>query len=352
MNLRKNKHTKKIWVDFAEGEPLENKNYKLNYKKGDIVFIKKDASGVLQMKEYHTYNSLMKYLENLTYKDENNINKSLLINKFTNIFNLKKRYNSNENEKEILDNIEKNIEFIKNSLIKTFDFMNFDGIINDKLIIGFGNHSVFETDITLHHIYGIPYIPGSALKGVLRNFIIQEYFMECSDICKKECNGQCQRNANNDELFIKIFGGKNEKDESLQGNTIFMDSFPNKKFTIEREVMTPHHQEYYDGSEKLPLDRDRTTPINFLTVAGNDIEFVINIGLNKIINNKVIKKDITSNDKILNKYEHQTIRKFILENLIDALEFHGIGAKTSVGYGYFDINSFDINSNETIKKDK
>lgn len=337
MNLKKDRR-----VNFNEGEPLQNKNYKLNYKKGDIVFVKKDASGVLQMKEYHTYNSLMKYLENLTDKEKNNINKSLLINKFTNIFNLEKKYKLNKNEIEILDNIKKNIKFIKNSLIKTFDFISFDGIINDKLIIGFGNHSVFEADITLHHTYGIPYIPGSALKGVLRNFIIQEYFMKCSDICKKECSGQYQRNANNDELFIKIFGGKNEKGESLQGRTIFMDSFPDKKVTIEREVMTPHHQEYYEGSEELPLDKDRTIPINFLAVKGQDVKYIINIGIDKTINNKIIGKDIITNDEILAKYENKTIHEFISENLTAALEFHGIGAKTSVGYGYFNINSNKI----------
>lgn len=37
-----------------------------------------------------------------------------------------------------------------------------------RLVIGLGLPSPFETGITLHHVYGIPAIPGSALKGLAR----------------------------------------------------------------------------------------------------------------------------------------------------------------------------------------
>ena len=35
---------------------------------------------------------------------------------------------------------------------------------------------VQETNMTLDHVYGIPYLPGSAFKGVVRSWVIQEYF--------------------------------------------------------------------------------------------------------------------------------------------------------------------------------
>ncbi|MCM8809920.1 MAG: type III-B CRISPR module RAMP protein Cmr6, partial [Candidatus Omnitrophica bacterium] len=37
-----------------------------------------------------------------------------------------------------------------------------------RLIVGLGSSHALETSLTLHHIYGIPYIPASALKGVCR----------------------------------------------------------------------------------------------------------------------------------------------------------------------------------------
>src|SRR6185369_614959 len=35
-----------------------------------------------------------------------------------------------------------------------------------RLIVGLGVESVLETSITLHRTYGVPYLPGSALKGL------------------------------------------------------------------------------------------------------------------------------------------------------------------------------------------
>src|SRR5947209_140433 len=39
-----------------------------------------------------------------------------------------------------------------------------------RMVLGTGNESVLETAVTLHRTYGVPYIPGSALKGLTANF--------------------------------------------------------------------------------------------------------------------------------------------------------------------------------------
>ncbi len=44
------------------------------------------------------------------------------------------------------------------------------------MIVGLGNESVYDTSMTLHHMYGIPFIPASAIKGVIRSWIIAEMF--------------------------------------------------------------------------------------------------------------------------------------------------------------------------------
>jgi len=43
-----------------------------------------------------------------------------------------------------------------------------------RLVVGLGLPSPLETGITLHHLYGIPYLPGSAIKGVTRNWRLQQ----------------------------------------------------------------------------------------------------------------------------------------------------------------------------------
>ncbi len=45
-----------------------------------------------------------------------------------------------------------------------------------RIIQGLGIESVYEVSMTLHHVYGIPYIPASVLKGVVRSWIIAEVF--------------------------------------------------------------------------------------------------------------------------------------------------------------------------------
>lgn len=330
------KENKNIFVVFTNGESLnKNKSY-LHYKKNDVVFVEKDDNGKLQIKEHYLYNELMQLIE-LKKIDRKKMNKNLEINKFTNIFNLKEKYSQNESEKEELEQIKKNNKLIEDNLECRFDFLKISALANDKLIIGLGNHSVFETDITLHWTYGIPYIPGSALKGVLRNYIVKEYFEECEENAKKDC------------LFVKIFGG-----EKSRGNVIFMDAFPQNGYMMKTDIMTPHHGNYYSG-EALPLDNDEPNPVPFLVVekanSNKKLKFEINLAVDKTLSDEIIRneKDINKdiNKDILKKYDNKRVSFFILDSILETLEFQGVGAKTSVGYGYFD---FDEDKIEIIDK--
>lgn len=333
MEVRRVKRTetknKKQFIHFIKGEKIENNNRYLHYKENDVCFVQKSENQSPQIKEYHVYDKLMEKLDGYNQQnnnriDKNKINKSLLINKFTNVFNISSQYRVNPKEENIINRvIPDQIKLIKSNLGNRFIWLKLYEELNDKLIIGLGGQSVFETDITLHHTYGIPYIPGSALKGVLRNYIIQEY-----------CN-ESEKEANEKQWFVKIFGGKNDKGESVQGKVIFMDSFPcNTNFIIKRDIMTPHHSDYYSSEGEniqLPLDSDEPTPIPFLVVqnkGGNErVLFQINIAIDKSIAEDELEA--------VGKENQKNITTFIEEALKEALRFYGIGAKTSVGYGYF-----------------
>jgi CRISPR-associated protein Cmr6 len=183
--------------------------------------------------------------------------------------------------------------------------------VNWRLIVGLGYESVYETSITLHHIYGIPYIPASAIKGVLRSWIITEYFGEKEgklDLKKAE------ERALKDKGFLMLFGDTDQK-----GEIAFMDAFPMSEPSIEADIMNPHYGAYY-AEGKAPVDTKNPIPIMFLTVTNTSFLFQWGIS-------KADKRILTG------IFKDKTIMEVINEKLPEALDLHGIGAKTSAGYG-------------------
>ncbi len=201
-----------------------------------------------------------------------------------------------------------------------------------RLIIGIGGASVYEVGLTLHHVYGAPYIPASAIKGVTRSWMIQSQFdndegKALGDKCFCDLFGcPAEWKDENNKPWLSYYE-KNKKNESdpgeRQGNIIFFDAFPTQSPKIEEDVMNVHYPDYYRG-EAPPTDFQSPNPIAFLTVAaGTPFHFMI--AVKKSIENKDL-----ANEELLNKAG--TL-------LTSALTHHGIGAKTAVGYGYFKPNT-------------
>lgn len=204
-----------------------------------------------------------------------------------------------------------------------------------RLAVGIGNESVYETSMTLHHVYGIPYIPGSAIKGVVRSWIITQAFGTQNG---KSDLANAEYRALENQVFCDIFGCPKEvkieidgkkiikksfyghQGESRKGGVIFFDAFPVGNITIKPDIMNPHYQEYYSDTEgKIPpADYLNPVPIFFLTVENAEFNFYL----------ASHKKNMALiNDKKIGD-------KNIIEWMKDALVNHGIGAKTAVGYGY------------------
>lgn len=169
-----------------------------------------------------------------------------------------------------------------------------------KLLIGIGGGNPFGNvpSITLHHIYGIPYIPASTLKGITRSFYIY-----------KEHKGK-EKEALKDQRFIKWFG--TSEGSGKRGTIIFLDAFPINEPTIEFEPISPHYGSYYTSQGKQPpVDYDQVIPLFVPAIV--ETEFDIYFGY---------CKDLTQDDL-----------EQIKEYVIDAIQWIGVGAKTSSGYG-------------------
>lgn len=209
-----------------------------------------------------------------------------------------------------------------------------------RMIVGLGNESVYEVSMTLHYIYGFPYIPASAIKGVTRNWVIVNKFgkNEKGEIDLKRAEMRALQNKS----FCDIFGcpekdsyqdenGKTVKyesayKESRKGNIVFFDAFPINPPKIEVDIMNPHYGDYYSGKTP-PADYLFPNPIPFLTVIDTSFQFYIAISEN-------LPKDAFSDQKYNSDDDKkQKILDDVSQYLKNALTQHGIGAKTAVGYG-------------------
>ncbi|MFL5657123.1 MAG: type III-B CRISPR module RAMP protein Cmr6 [Ktedonobacteraceae bacterium] len=169
-----------------------------------------------------------------------------------------------------------------------------------RMVIGLGGETVLETDLTLHHVYGIPYIPGSALKGLTRAYAAGE-----------KSTPPSSKIENDSEQLKRIFGSQDHA-----GTVIFFDAMPKEgrvKFAL--DIMNPHYPRYY--SDKRPPTNDQDpNPITFLTVT--DTTFAFALAPRNPANSK-----------------HQADVNQAIEWLEEALKQYGVGGKTSAGYGYF-----------------
>lgn len=228
---------------------------------------------------------------------------------------------------------------------------------DSRLALGLGTASVFETGITLHHVYGFPYIPASSVKGVVRSWIVQCCFdgKEEDAIADKSfcdmfgCPAEAQIDDENGNRIKKTYSENGKKVESnprsyyrvndedklggeRQGNLIFFDAFPTHAPTIKEDIMNPHYPDYYrDG--KAPADYQSPVPVMFLTVEKTTFQFII--GFNPLPGMEEVKVSGPIARQLSAKDSELTLLEAGKKWLIKALSEHGIGAKTAVGYGFF-----------------
>jgi len=169
-----------------------------------------------------------------------------------------------------------------------------------RLFIGLSGGGMLETGCAVSHSYGMPYIPGSSLKGVVRAHVRQSPFAE-------------QHAAVVDELFGAAADAERGHAEGLAGLVVFHDAWwvPGSAETaFAEEIVTSHHLDYY-GSEGAvdASDCDSPVPNAQIAVRGGFL-FVLEGA--------------------------PAWRELAAKMLLAALSKRGIGAKTRSGYGLFD----------------
>lgn len=237
--------------------------------------------------------------QNLLDDEENRrMNLHLRLNAFAQTFDGKFELPKETLSVVIPEEIKTIVECVRNQ--QDVVVREFEAQTASRLVVGLGSESVYEVSMTLHHIYGIPYIPGQSLKGAIRNYVISEYY------------DKDEKKALADKDFCAIFGK-----EDGAGKVIFYDAYPDEEnFQLEKDILTPHYSEYYGGNA-WPTDTQKPIPNEFLTVPkGKKFRFFLGLKKGK-------KEDSGLYLDMAERY------------LKEALENFGVGAKTAVGYGYF-----------------
>ncbi len=187
---------------------------------------------------------------------------------------------------------------------------------NWRLVMGLGGSSVYETSMTLHHIYGIPYIPASGIKGVLRSYIIKQPPFNDKEELAIADKDFCDLFGCPANIVVEKKPYKSHYEEARGGKIVIFDAFPTEKPNIQVDIMNPHYPDWYGNKKDSsgvaipPTDTQSPNPIMFLVVEYTPFQFLLG-------------------GEIL------TFRNQSLSSLLEkALSEHGIGAKTAVGYGY------------------
>lgn len=205
------------------------------------------------------------------------------------------------------------------------------GQVQDRLVVGMGGASPVETHITIHQSYGVPYIPGSALKGLAASYARRVLDLKPQNLEGKSNGSKAPLGAyevlfgDTDEAgYITYFDalpvvdpsdklvlGERHPLQAAQKRRAFPDSL------LEADVLTVHHRDYYmkgDAELRAPADWDAPNPVSFLSAVGSYL--VALKGPEKWV-------------------------QFAFEVLSRALEEEGVGAKTSSGYGRLKVAALE-----------
>lgn len=131
-----------------------------------------------------------------------------------------------------------------------------------RLVVGLGSENVLETGLRLHHTYGVPIIPGSALKGLASHYCHDVWGQRHSEAAAEE-NRLFRRGGAHHSL---LFGTTDDGGVlTFHDAWITPGSLDNGAFRL--DVMTPHHPKW-QTNEAPPTDFDSPVPVSFLSVAG------------------------------------------------------------------------------------
>lgn len=262
------------------------------------------------------------------------------------------------------------------NMVRSGNGLAFTLTSSERLAVGLGASHVLETALTLDRNTGLPYIPGSTLKGLARawglievanalgikledastydeknpsplnklsDFIIdgtiEKAYQEPNKKKQEEAFERIHKALKIEEItpqakekidrFSFVFGSQQNA-----GAVNFVDGIYNgeKAPTYETDVMTPHYKDYYGsgGKSAAPSEDDNPNPVSFLTI-GSRQKFAFG----------VLPRQSAWRETDAPLGQRETVETAAAA-LIDGLTKLGVGSKTAAGYGFFRSKSLEL----------
>ncbi len=161
-----------------------------------------------------------------------------------------------------------------------------------RFATGLGAPHPSENGFTFDRSIGVPYLPGSSVKGLAR---------AAARLCS-------------DPSIETLFGpDRIDRDgDAKTGDLIFLDAYPAALPPLEVDIINCHHPDYYAEESPYPSETEDPNPVYFLTVSSGT---------------KWIFRLLSRSGE--HAAQGANLLRFGLKEL-------GAGAKTAVGYGSFE----------------
>ncbi|KYF57866.1 hypothetical protein BE04_20325 [Sorangium cellulosum] len=165
--------------------------------------------------------------------------------------------------------------------------------LETRFATGLGGPHPTDIGFTFDRSVGVPYLPGSSVKGIAR------------------AAARLLEDPGKDALFGPEETGASAK--AWAGDVVFLDAYPVAWPRLEVDVINCHHPAYYGGKAGYPAETEDPVPVYFLTVADRT----------------------TFAFRVLSRSGAEERAARAVELLRFGLSELGAGAKTAVGYGAF-----------------
>lgn len=228
-----------------------------------------------------------------------------------------KKWNVHERNKKNITRVTDLLNYLLFATQKQNEITVLRAFSSGKLLIGTGSIHVLESTLTIHQIYGVPYIPASSIKGLVRNWVVQAFFHGKDPFDKKFHEPLDEKQSIVKKIMVDLFG-----DEEHRGKAQFYDVFPSTDYDITPDVLTVHYPKYYQGKSDATDDQTVLpfSGLQAIEASHYDVRFTVRRYKKERMQSSFSSEELM---KILKTW----VAKMLLEN--------GVGAKTSSGYGQF-----------------
>lgn len=244
-----------------------------------------------------------------------------------------------KNDKSIMGALEQRQSALAQT---TTHLLTLDAVATAPFTTGLGNEHPLENGFAFLSPYGLPYLPGSGVKGVVRQAARELASGEWGDT-QGWSNApihllQRKGRADIELTMLDVLFGRETEDGSgdhVRGALSFWDALPQiPGDSLAVDIMTPHQSHYYQqkvdrksGDSASPHDSGQPNPISFLTLPpGTGFAFHVACDAAHL---QRLAPDLAENKR------WQTL---LTAAFTHAFEWLGFGAKTAVGYGAMQVD--------------